>query len=80
MMCRIWRTTALGEYDGVYVNRMTQSAYVPGSIFKVVTTAAALSEIDDIESQTFLCEGSYWVGGDEVVCEGTHGRSPYARP
>lgn len=62
-----------GEYDGVYVNRMTQSAYVPGSIFKVVTTAAALSEIDDIESQTFLCEGSYWVGGDEVVCEGTHG-------
>ena len=39
----------------------------------MVTTAAALAEIDDIESQTFLCEGSYWVGGDEVVCEGTHG-------
>ena len=38
-----------------------------------MTTAAALAEIDDIESQTFLCEGSYWVGGDEVVCEGTHG-------
>ena len=62
-----------GDYEGVYVNRFTQASYVPGSIFKVVTTAAALAEIDDIESQTFLCEGSYWVGGDEVVCEGTHG-------
>ena len=62
-----------GDYDGVYVNRFTQSAYVPGSIFKVATAAAALAEIEDIQSQSFLCEGSYWVGGDEVVCEGVHG-------
>ncbi len=64
-----------GDYDGVYVNRFTQSAYVPGSIFKVATAAAALAEIEDIQSQSFLCEGSYWVGGDEVVCEGVHGGS-----
>ncbi len=31
-----------GKYNGVYLNRFLQSAYVPGSIFKVVTTAAAL--------------------------------------
>lgn len=62
-----------GDYDGVYVNRFTQSAYVPGSIFKLATTAAALEEIGDIESQTFYCDGSYWVGGDEVVCDGVHG-------
>ena len=62
-----------GDYDGVYVNRFTQSAYVPGSIFKVATAAAALAEIEDIQSQSFLCEGSYWVGGDEVVCEVVHG-------
>ena len=35
--------------------------------------AAALEEIPDIQSQTFLCEGSYWVEGDEVICTGVHG-------
>ena len=60
-------------YEGVYVNRFTQATYTPGSIFKLVTTAAALEEIPDIQSQTFLCEGSYWVEGDEVICTGVHG-------
>lgn len=62
-----------GAYEGVYMNRLTQSTYTPGSIFKLVTTAAALEEIGDIQSQTFYCDGSYWVEGDEVVCMGTHG-------
>src|SRR5699024_227889 len=62
-----------GRYDGVYVNRFTQSTYTPGSIFKLATTAAALEEIPDIQTRTFLCEGSYWVEGDEVICTGTHG-------
>jgi len=30
-----------GAWEGVYLNRFTQSTYVPGSIFKVVTTGAA---------------------------------------
>ncbi len=46
-----------GAYTGVYLNRLFQSTYVPGSIFKVVTAAAALETIDDIEEQTFYCEG-----------------------
>ena len=62
-----------GDYDGVYVNRFYPVGLRPGSIFKVATAAAALAEIEDIQSQSFLCEGSYWVGGDEVVCEGVHG-------
>lgn len=62
-----------GAYEGVYLNRFTQVTYVPGSIFKLATTAAALEEIGDIESQTFLCKGYYEVGSDEVVCDGVHG-------
>ena len=31
-----------GSYDGVYVNRFFDAAYTPGSIFKLVTAAAAL--------------------------------------
>lgn len=63
-----------GAYDGVYVNRFTQSSYTPGSIFKIVTTAAALNEIPDIESRSFICDGSLTVGSDEVICAGNHGK------
>ena len=62
-----------GAYEGVYMNRFTQSTYVPGSIFKLVTTAAALESIPDIESHTYYCGGTYDIGGDTVVCAGYHG-------
>ena len=62
-----------GAYEGVYVNRFTQASYTPGSIFKLATTAAALSEIDDIETQTFYCGGTMDIGADRVTCEGVHG-------
>lgn len=62
-----------GQYNGVYLNRLLQSVYIPGSIFKIVTTAAALEEIDDIESMTFRCTGSYEFGVDKVTCEQVHG-------
>lgn len=63
-----------GEYDGIYVNRFTQSAsYPPGSIFKIVTLAAALEAITDIEDRTFLCEGEYLTGDGDITCEHVHG-------
>lgn len=60
-------------FEGVYVNRFTRSAYVPGSIFKIVTMAAALEEIPDIREQTFVCTGSYAYPTDPVTCEYAHG-------
>lgn len=62
-----------GAYSGAYLNRFTQVSYVPGSIFKVVTTAAALDCLEGIEDRTFTCEGSYYIGSDEIVCENVHG-------
>ena len=62
-----------GAYEGVYVNRFTQSTYTPGSIFKIVTAAAALEHIPDIREQTFTCYGSVSYGADEVTCEKAHG-------
>ncbi len=63
-----------GAYEGVYVNRFTQSTYIPGSIFKIVTLAAALESIEDIQQQTFTCSGSYEVEGEKITCEVTHGQ------
>jgi len=62
-----------GAYEGMYLNRFTQSTYIPGSIFKIVTLAAALEEIPDIQEQSFYCDGSYWIDGDNVTCETGHG-------
>ncbi|MBQ8238373.1 MAG: penicillin-binding protein [Oscillospiraceae bacterium] len=60
-------------YDGLYWNRVTRSVYTPGSIFKIVTTAAALETIDDIQQQTFECTGAVAYGPDTVTCENAHG-------
>ena len=59
-------------YEGLYVNRFVQSAYTPGSIFKIVTLAAALEHDSDVLNETFTCKGSLQVGVDEIVCDGAH--------
>ncbi len=61
-----------GSLEGMFVNRFTQSVYIPGSIFKIVTLAAALETIPDIQQQKFVCQGSYNIGADMVTCEGAH--------
>ena len=62
-----------GAYEGVYLNRFIQSSYIPGSIFKIVTTAAALESVPDILNQKFTCTGLYEYGIDKVSCERAHG-------
>ncbi len=62
-----------GAYEGIYLNRFTQSAYIPGSIFKIVTTGAALSCVPDILDRSFTCTGVYQYGIDKVSCEKAHG-------
>lgn len=62
-----------GVYEGVYLNRFIQSAYIPGSIFKIVTTAAALESVPNILDQKFTCTGVYEYGIDKVTCERAHG-------
>lgn len=62
-----------GAYDGVYLNRFLQSAYVPGSIFKIVTLSAALDCVPGIEDMTFTCRSKLAYGTEAVTCEKAHG-------
>ena len=62
------------RYTGVYVNRFLQSKYIPGSIFKIVTLAAALESIPDIEERIFTCEGKYVIQNGDITCLRAHGK------
>ena len=62
-----------GRYEGIYLNRFVQSTYIPGSIYKVVTTAAALDCVDGIEDMKFHCTGIKEYGTEKVSCEVAHG-------
>ena len=64
---------AEGIYEGVYMNRFTQSAYTPGSIFKIVTLAAALDSLEDAQTMSFTCTGEQVYGVDRITCENVHG-------
>lgn len=60
-------------YEGAYINRCISSSLVPGSIFKIVTLAAALENADDLWERSFYCEGSVSIGGVTINCAGVHG-------
>lgn len=57
------------------LNRATQGLYAPGSVFKIVTASAALSEGVVYEQTRFYCPGSYRIGNRTFRCwkKGGHG-------
>ena len=66
------------EWEGVYLDNALSSTYSPGSIFKIVTTAAALeniTEIDGVKLEEYVwhCTGSHNFGGNDVTCVGADG-------
>lgn len=62
------------KYEGIYLNRFTQVAYVPGSVFKIVTAAAALDTLENAGEIEFRCKGVYEMSGGKVKCTGEHGK------
>lgn len=55
--------------DGVYINRFTSATFVPGSIFKLVTAAAAIENLDDAYTWAINCTGSVSYGGEYAVTD-----------
>jgi len=61
------------KYEGAYINRAISSAYTPGSVFKLVTLAAAIENIPDLFERTVTGDGGETIGSDYVKCTGRHG-------
>lgn len=56
------------RYDGVYMNRVLSSTFTPGSVFKVVTTAAAIEQLPTSSSAASPAPGAFKIGGDTITC------------
>lgn len=59
--------------EGAYLNNAISSTYAPGSIFKIITTVAAIEYLPDWENITLNCDGEEDFGGDDVTCLEHHG-------
>ena len=62
------------RYEGAYLNRFLSSTFTPGSVYKTVTLTAALEKIPDLMDRTWECTGSVDIGGETIICSGTHGQ------
>ncbi len=58
--------------DGAFINRCLAATFTPGSSFKLVTAAAAIETVPNIESRSFYCEKEYDIAGVTITCSGTH--------
>ena len=56
--------------DTAYLNRCLQGLYTPGSIFKIVTLASALTNDANVAGQSFSCSGEWTYEGGHIVCAG----------
>ena len=64
---------AADDTSGLYLNKFLSSAMIPGSIFKLVTSAAAIETQSDMDSWTSYCAGEKEIDGEDIVCTGYHG-------
>ncbi len=67
------------KYSGVYINRLLSATYPPGSIFKLVTAAAAIDNIPNVKKRIFTCDGVLNVDGQKVTCPKSHGNITLAQ-
>ena len=61
------------RYEGVFLNRLFSAAYPPGSVFKLVTAAAALEHLPDVENTIYSCSGKMKIKHDQITCLAKHG-------
>lgn len=67
-------TDKTGKYEGVFLNKALSATFTPGSVFKVVTAAAAIDGISDLDSRTWNCSGSVTINGNKITDVAAYGK------
>ena len=62
---------------GTYMNKFLISTMTPGSIFKLVTSAAAIENYRKIDQWEYDCEGSAEINGEKIRCTRKHGHEDF---
>lgn len=65
-----WEVLSKDENNPL-INRATQGLYPPGSVFKIITLASALTHNPEIENETFYTPGYIKVNGS-IIRDGQH--------
>ncbi len=58
--------------DTAFLNRCLQGLYTPGSVFKIVTLASAITNDPNVIDQPFTCAGTWEYQGGRIVCAGNN--------
>ena len=58
--------------EGAFINRCLSSVFTPGSVFKLVTAAAAIETVPNMDTRQFYCENKYTIAGVDITCTGPH--------
>lgn len=67
-------TDKTGKYEGAFLNKALSSTFTPGSVFKVVTAAAAIDGIPDLDSRTWNSNGSVTINGNKITDVKAYGK------
>lgn len=68
---------AAAAQSGAFLNKALSTAMTPGSIFKLVTSAAAIEVLPALPEWSFQCTGKYEVEGEYVTCYSAHGQQNF---
>lgn len=61
------------DTSGAYINKFLSANLIPGSIFKLVTSAAAIETVSGLNDWSYNCTGVSYINGEPVTCTAAHG-------
>jgi penicillin-binding protein A len=61
-----------------YLNRFSSGLYTPGSIYKLVTSFAAIDELPDLDTYSYTCVGHADYDDGRITCEQAHGELSFS--
>ncbi len=62
------------KFDGLYMNRLIDGLYTPGSVFKIITSASIIENKPDIAGWEYECTGETFINGVKISCPHKHGK------